>query len=43
LVDLIDEFNMMNIDRFSLDDFTDADAMAIGILASGVTEVPDLN
>ena len=25
LVDLIDEFNMMQIDRFSLDDFTDAD------------------
>ena len=43
LVDLIDEFNLMNIDRFSLDDFTDADARAIGMIASGVTEVPDLN
>ena len=35
LVDLIDEFNMMKIDRFSLDDFTDADAEAVGMLAHG--------
>ena len=41
LVDLIDEFNLMKIDRFSLDDFTEADAEAVGMLASSGTEVPD--
>ncbi len=35
LVDLIDEFNMMKIDRFSLDDFTEADEEAVGMLAHG--------
>lgn len=29
LVDVIDEFNLMKIDRFSLDDFTDADQVAV--------------
>ena len=29
LVDIIDEFNLMKIDRFSLDDFTDQDEAAI--------------
>ena len=43
LVDLIDEFNLMKIDRFSLDDFTEADADAIGMLASAVTEIPEQN
>jgi len=34
LVDLIDEFNLLAIDRFSLDDFTGEDARAVGL--SGV-------
>jgi biopolymer transport protein ExbD len=29
LIDLIDEFNVLKIERFSLDDFTEADARAI--------------
>ena len=29
LVDVIDELNLMKIDRFSLDDYTDQDALAI--------------
>jgi len=29
LVDIIDEFNLMKIDRFSLDDYTDQDALEI--------------
>ena len=43
LVDLIDEFNLMKIDRFSLDDFTEADADAIGMLASAGAEIPEQN
>ncbi len=43
LVDLIDEFNMMKIDRFSLDDFTDADADAVGMLASAAKVIPEQN
>ncbi len=43
LVDLIDEFNMMKIDRFSLDDFTDADAEAVGMLTSAGTKSPKQN
>ncbi len=39
LVDLIDEFNLLQIDRFSLDDFTDADARAVGMVASEVGTV----
>ncbi|TNJ38114.1 ExbD/TolR family protein [Prosthecochloris vibrioformis] len=35
LVDLIDEFNLLALDRFSLDDFTGDDARAVGL--SGVT------
>ncbi|RDD30849.1 biopolymer transporter ExbD, partial [Prosthecochloris sp. ZM] len=34
LVDLIDEFNLLQIDRFSLDDFTDDDAHAISAFGS---------
>ena len=34
LVDLIDEFNMMQIERFSLDDFTEADAEVIAMVTS---------
>ncbi len=34
LVDLIDELNLMKIDRFSLDDFTESDAKLIATLAS---------
>ncbi|MBF0587463.1 biopolymer transporter ExbD [Prosthecochloris sp. N2] len=33
LVDLIDEFNLLQINRFSLDEFTEADAEAIGVAA----------
>jgi len=29
LVDIIDELNLMKIDRFSLDDFTEQDAMEV--------------
>ena len=43
LVDLIDEFNLMQIDRFSLDDFTEADAKALGMMASAGREVPVQN
>ena len=43
LVDLIDEFNMMKIDRFSLDDFTDADAEAVGLFASAGQETGEQN
>ena len=42
LVDLIDEFNMMKIDRFSLDDFTDADAEAVGIASESEKALTDL-
>jgi len=34
LVDIIDEFNLMKIDRFSLDDYTDQDEAEINKLAS---------
>lgn len=34
LVDIIDEFNLMKIDRFSLDDFTDQDQAEINKVAS---------
>ncbi len=34
LVDLIDEFNLLQIDRFSLDDFTQTDANAISAAGS---------
>ena len=44
LVDLIDEFNLMKIERFSLDDFTESDAEAVGMLASvEETGVPEEN
>ncbi|MCG8342392.1 MAG: biopolymer transporter ExbD [Chlorobiales bacterium] len=43
LIDLIDEFNLMKIDRFSLDDFTEADAKAVGMLASAGTQEPEQN
>jgi len=39
LVDLIDEFNLLQIDRFSLDDFTDNDASAVGMVASAGSNV----
>ncbi|NEX12615.1 MAG: biopolymer transporter ExbD, partial [Prosthecochloris sp.] len=39
LVDLIDEFNLLQIDRFSLDDFTDDDASAVGMVASAGSNV----
>lgn len=41
LVDLIDEFNLMKIDRFSLDDFTAADEEAIRLVASSDTTRPE--
>ena len=41
LVDLIDEFNMMKIDRFSLDDFTDADAEMVGMVSGSEKALPD--
>jgi len=41
LVDLIDEFNLMKIDRFSLDDFTEADEEAIRLVASSDTTRPE--
>jgi len=34
LVDIIDEFNLMKIDRFSLDDYTDQDEAAIKQIVS---------